>query len=86
MGISNILSSLIQVYIYIILAYVIMSWLLQFNIISLRTKLWSQVWDALRMLTEPIFSPLRQMLPSMSGVDFTPLIVLVALNFLQRMI
>lgn len=86
MGIANFLYVLTQMYIYVVFAFVIMSWLLSFNIISLSTNLWAQIWSILNRLTSPIFVPLRNFIPPMGGLDLTPLVVLIGLNLLQGLI
>ena len=83
MGIANFLYILSQMYIYVIFAFVIMSWLLSFNVISLQTPIWSQFWGILTRLTNPIFAPLRRFIPPLGGIDVTPLVVLLALNVLR---
>ena len=86
MGITQILSTIIQMYIYVIFAYVIMTWLISFNVISLRTKIWAQVWNVLSSLTNPVFSYIRKFVPPMGGLDITPVIVLLVLTIIQRML
>ncbi len=86
MGIAYYLSVIIQMYIYVIFAFVVMSWLLSFNIISLRTPIWSQIWNVLTSLTNPIFGPLRRFIPPFGGLDVTPIVVIVTLSIIQGML
>lgn len=86
MDIGNFLIVLIQMYIYVIFAFVVMSWLLSFNVISLQTPIWSQIWNILTSLTNPIFGPLRRYIPPLGGLDVTPIVVLLTLTIIQGML
>lgn len=62
---------------WIILAHIIMSWLIQFQVLNLRQAFVAQVWGGLNALLEPIYTRVRQFLPRMSGIDLAPLVVLL---------
>ena len=62
---------------WIIIIQAIMSWLISFNVLNIRQPFVYQVWSTLNRLTEPIYRPIRNMLPNMGGIDITPVIVLV---------
>ncbi|AXQ92347.1 YggT family protein [Cereibacter azotoformans] len=68
---------------FIIFVHIIMSWLINFEVLNLRQPLVGQIWDGLSRLLEPIYSQVRRILPSMGGLDLAPLIVLVAIYALQ---
>lgn len=63
---------------FVIIAHIIMSWLINFQVLNLRQPLVSQIWDGLNRLLEPVYGRIRNMLPRMSGLDLAPLIVLLA--------
>ena len=71
---------------WIVLAHVIMSWLINFQVLNLRQPLVYQVWQALQRLLEPLYSRLRKLIPIPGGIDFTPLIVLFAIIALRIVI
>jgi YggT family protein len=73
----EILLMIIDIARWIILAHIIMSWLIQFQVLNLRQPLVAQLWGGLNALLEPIYSRVRQMLPQMSGLDLAPLVVLL---------
>ena len=83
---SSILLLLIQVAKWIVLAHVIMSWLINFNVLNLRQPLVWQAWNALNRTLEPIYTRIRRLLPPMSGIDFAPLILLVAILILETFV
>ncbi len=78
------LFQLIDLYWYVILATVIMSWLMAFNIINYSNPYVRQVNSVLRTLTEPVLAPIRRILPSLGGLDFSPIVLLFALEFLRQ--
>ena len=71
---------------WIILIQVILSWLINFNVINLHQPFVRQVWDGLNRLTAPVYRPIRNMLPNMGGIDLSPMIVMIGILFLQRLI
>lgn len=78
------LFNLIDLYWYIILATVIMSWLVSFNVINYDNPYVRQVSSVLRILTEPVLAPIRRILPNLGGLDFSPVVLLFALQFLRQ--
>ncbi len=70
---------LIQVAQWIVIAHVIMSWLINFNVLNLRQPLVWQVWNGLNRMLEPVYGRVRRILPSTAGIDFAPLAVLLAI-------
>jgi len=68
---------------YVIIAQVILSWLINFDVINLRQPFIWQVWQGLNRITEPVYRPIRRMLPDMGGLDIAPMIVLFGLYALQ---
>ena len=68
---------------FVIIAHIIMSWLINFQVLNLRQPLVAQIWDGLNRMLEPIYGRVRQFLPRMSGIDLAPLIVLLAIYALR---
>ncbi|MBN8631221.1 MAG: YggT family protein [Rhodobacterales bacterium] len=79
----QILMLILQIAQFLILAQVIMSWLVNFQVLNLRQPLVAQVWDGLNRLLEPVYAPVRRVLPPMGGLDLAPLVVLIAIYALQ---
>jgi YggT family protein len=73
----QILLMIIDIARWIILAHIIMSWLIQFQVLNLRQSLVAQLWGGLNALLEPVYTRVRQFLPQMSGLDLAPLVVLL---------
>lgn len=68
---------------WIILAHIIMSWLINFQVLNLRQPLVYQIWNGLNALLDPVYSRLRSFLPNMGGLDLAPLIALLAIYALR---
>jgi YggT family protein len=68
---------------FIIIAHIIMSWLINFQVLNLRQSLVASIWQGLNALLEPVYSRVRSFLPNMGGLDLAPLIVLVAVYALR---
>ncbi|WP_297768128.1 YggT family protein [uncultured Roseovarius sp.] len=79
----QILMLLLDILWFFILAHVIMSWLINFQVLNLQQQFVAQIWYGLNRLLEPIYSRVRQFLPPMSGIDLAPLVVLVAVYALR---
>ncbi|MEL7153569.1 MAG: YggT family protein, partial [Pseudomonadota bacterium] len=68
---------------FFIIAHVIMSWLIQFQVLNPYQPLVSQIWNGLTRLMEPLYGPVRRILPPMSGIDLAPLVVLLGVAILR---
>ena len=81
----NLIDWLIQIYIWIIIAFVVMSWLIGFNIINRHNDFVRQINYALYRLTEPVLGPIRRVLPNL-GIDISPIIAVIVLWFLRSLL
>lgn len=79
----QILLLLIQVASFIVIAHIIMSWLISFGVLNLRQPIVAQIWDGLNRLLQPIYDPIRRILPNMGGLDLAPLVVILVLYALR---
>ncbi|WP_340107855.1 YggT family protein [Pikeienuella sp. HZG-20] len=68
---------------WIIIIQAVMSWLISFNVLNIRQPFVYQVWAGMNRLTEPVYRPIRNLLPSMGGLDLSPVVVLLGLSALQ---
>jgi YggT family protein len=71
---------------WIVLVQVIMSWLINFQVLNLRQPLVAQIWYGLNRTLEPIYSRIRKLIPSTGGVDFAPLVLLFAVYAVEVVI
>lgn len=70
----------------IVFVSVVMSWLLQFNIINYHNQVVRIIWDVVNKVTEPFLSRIRAFLPNMGGLDFSPIVLLLVIFFLQNVL
>lgn len=68
---------------FFIFAHFIMSWLISFQVLNLRQPMVAQIWDGLQRLMEPIYAPIRRILPPMGGLDLAPLGALIVIYILE---
>ncbi|MGB3245930.1 MAG: YggT family protein [Sulfitobacter sp.] len=79
----QILMLLLNIVYFVVIAHVIMSWLINFQVLNLRQPLVAQIWDGLNRLLDPIYSRVRQIVPQMGGLDLAPLVVLIGVAVLR---
>lgn len=90
---SPFVATLMQVFVailgiiwFIVIAHVVVSWLVNFQVLNLRQPLVSQIWYMLNRLVEPIYRPIRRFMPDLGGLDLAPLVVLLVLFFLRSLV
>lgn len=64
---------------FVVIAQVIMSWLINFNVLNGNQPLVWQIWTGLNRLLEPVYGPIRRIMPDLGGLDLSPIIVLIGL-------
>lgn len=82
--ILNIVAILIDVAWWIIVVQAILSWLMAFNVINNYNEVVRSVTHGLNVITEPVYRPIRRILPQTSGLDLSPLVVLIVILILRR--
>lgn len=85
-AIFDVIMLILQIYWWIVLAMIIMSWLISFNVINTRNQFVASVWRVLNQLTEPVLAPIRRIMPKMQGLDLSPLVLFVIIYFVQQII
>ncbi len=85
-SILNLIDLVLNIYTWIIIAVVVMSWLIGFNIINGQNDIVRQIRYALFRLTEPVLGPIRRLLPDLGGIDISPIVVLVAIWFIRSLL
>ena len=82
----NILQLLLTVLTWIIIAQVIISWLFAFNVINPHSGFMRSLVDALDRITAPLYRPVRKILPDFGGIDFSPLVLILAIAIVSRLL
>lgn len=69
---------------FVMIVQIIMSWLINFQVLNLRQPLVAQLWYGLTNLLEPVYAPIRRFLPNTPGLDLAPLVVFIVIIVLQQ--
>jgi YggT family protein len=80
------LLTLVDIYIYVLIAAAIMSWLIAFNVVNAYNPTVRAIWDFLCRVTEPALRPIRTLLPNLGGIDISPVILIIGLMFLRQLL
>ncbi len=80
------ISYLITLYIYIIIAAALLSVLMAFNVVNPYNNVVRAIYNGLNAVTEPVLRPIRRLLPDTGGIDFSPLVLILFLMFVQSVV
>lgn len=83
LSLFQILMLVLDIVWFFIIAHVIMSWLINFQVLNLHQQLVGQIWHFLNRIVEPMYGPIRRILPNMQGIDLAPLVVLIGVYALR---
>ncbi|MBU2889578.1 MULTISPECIES: YggT family protein [Celeribacter] len=86
LSLMQILLMILGVVKFVMIVQIIMSWLINFQVLNVRQPLVYQIWEGLSRLLEPIYRPIRKVLPPMSGLDLAPLVAFIAIYAIERII
>jgi YggT family protein len=84
--IYELLKLVLDVVFFVMIVHIVMSWLITFNVLNLRQPLVAQLWDGLNRLLEPLYGPVRRMLPNTGALDLAPLVVFIIVIALRDII
>ncbi|MBC2861341.1 MULTISPECIES: YggT family protein [Stappia] len=85
-AILDVIFLILNLYTWVIIASAIFSWLYAFNVINSRNQFVAMIGQVLYNLTEPLLRPIRRYVPSMGGLDLSPIILLLGIFLLQRVL
>ena len=77
---------LLNLYTWVVIASVVFSWLIAFNVINPNNQFVRSVWQALNAVTEPLLRPIRRFLPDLGGLDLSPIVLLLGIFFLRSVV
>jgi YggT family protein len=78
--------TVLDLYKIVIIAGAVLSWLIAFNVVNIRNDFVRAIWNLFVALTEPFLKPIRNFLPNTGGIDISPIILLLAIMFIQWII
>ncbi|MBN9061717.1 MAG: YggT family protein [Rhizobiales bacterium 65-9] len=85
-AILDVVLIVLQIYSWVVIAAVVLSWLIAFNIINMRNDFVAMIANAVYQLTEPLMGPIRRYMPNLGGLDLSPLVLLLGVFLIQRII
>ena len=80
------IDTLITLYIWVLIANVVLSWLVALKMVNTQNQIVNQIGTILYRLTEPVLGPIRRILPNFGGIDFSPIVAIIALIFIEKVI
>jgi YggT family protein len=85
-SILDIVLLVLQVYIWLLIAAAVLSWLIAFNVVNTRNQVVHMVGEFLYRVTEPLLRPIRSMLPHLGGIDVSPVILILIILLIENVI
>ena len=76
----------LQVATWIIFAQIILSWLVAFNVINTSSNFVRTLLNGLDRLTAPLYRPIRRLLPDFGGIDFSPIVLILAIQIVRKLV
>jgi len=76
----------LEIYIFLVIASAILSWLVQFGVVNTRNQVVSLIGEFLWRVTEPALRPIRRFMPNLGGIDISPIILILIIYFLQMVL
>ena len=83
MAIYGPLALILDVIFFVLLAHIVMSWLINFQVLNLHQQMVAQIWYGLNRLLEPIYGPIRRIMPDTRPLDLAPLVVFIIIISLR---
>ena len=85
-ALANLIDTAVSIYLTLLFASIILTWLVQFNIVNPRQPLVHQIGTFLYRITEPALAPIRRFLPNFGGIDISPIILILILHFARNLL
>ena len=85
-AILDIVIIILDLYVWLLIASAILSWLIAFNVVNTRNQFVAGIAEFLYRITEPALRPIRQFLPNLGGLDISPIILILLIMLIQRII
>jgi YggT family protein len=85
-SILNIILIVLDIYIWLLIAAAVLSWLIAFNVVNTRNQFVHMVGDFLWRITEPVLRPIRAIMPNLGGIDISPVILILLIILIKDVI
>jgi YggT family protein len=84
--ILSFVSYLLFLYVILLIAAAVLSWLIAFNVVNARNQFVMMLWQFLYRITEPVLRPIRNLLPDLGGIDISPIIIILIIEFIRQVV
>lgn len=85
-AVLDIIDIVLNLYVWLLIASAILSWLIAFNVVNTRNQFVASVAEFLYRITEPLLRPIRNFLPDLGGLDVSPIVLILLIMLIQRVI
>jgi YggT family protein len=85
-AILEIILLVLDLYVWLLIASAILSWLVAFNVVNTRNPLVAGIAEFLYRITEPLLAPIRRILPNLGGLDISPIVLILLIYLVQKLI
>jgi YggT family protein len=85
-AILEIILLILDLYVWLLIASAILSWLIAFNVVNTRNQLVAAIAEFLYRITEPVLAPIRRILPNFGGLDISPIILILLIYLIEKLI
>lgn len=85
-AVLDVILLVLQIYVWLLIASAVLSWLVAFNVVNTRNQFVAQVGEFLYRITEPVLRPIRSIMPNLGGIDISPVILILVIFFIQNVI
>jgi YggT family protein len=85
-AILDVILLVLQLYVWLLIAAAVLSWLIAFNVVNTRNQFVASVGEFLYRITEPALRPIRNMMPNLGGIDVSPVILILIIFLIERII
>ena len=80
------IDSVINIYIWLIIINVILSWLVSFNILNTQSRFVFAILNATHQLTDPVLNKIRNFIPNLGSIDISPVVLILLLVFIRNLL
>lgn len=80
------IDTILGIFVWLLIASAVLSWLVAFNVVNTRNRAVYVIGDFLYRVTEPLLRPIRNLLPNMGGMDFSPIVLILLIFFVRNLL
>ena len=85
-AVLDIILLVLQIYIWLLIAAAVLSWLIAFNVVNTRNQVVASIAEFLYRITEPLLRPIRGLMPNLGGIDVSPVLLILIILLLENII